>query len=457
MRAFEPLAMDKGAPPPTIFVNDGSFMERFRQLQQEKDDAKDKVPHVVEESKPVKIISGISNPRPSSATKVSIGFKTNDAQKKGGKLAFSLKQKSKLLAPPVKLGEEEDEDEGDVKIDHGSAKRPKLEQGRDTPAKSAKVSDVAPPPAPSDPTVKNAADKLASFVAKNGRAFEDVTRQKNPGDTLFKFLFDESCADYKYYAFRLSEEEKSISQAKESGGLHSGDAGPRMSTTPITSQKPAQQQRGYQIPASALYDASVESGASSRSAQASVTRPNNSDSFSAPRAADPISMMEFYMKKAAQEEKMRRPRQSKDEMPPPASLQGSSAIPSTDSGKRGHHMGDYIPPEELDKFLAKCDDVAALKATKEAAEKAKIQADNVGHKLLSKMGWKEGEGIGSSRKGMADPIMAGDVKTNNLGVGASAPGEVNPEDDIYEQYKKRMMLGYKHRPNPLGNPRKAYY
>lgn len=48
------------------------------------------------------------------------------------------------------------------------------------------------------------------------------------------------------------------------------------------------------------------------------------DSYSAPRAADPISMMEFYMKKAAQEEKMRRPRQSKDEMPPPASLQGLS-------------------------------------------------------------------------------------------------------------------------------------
>lgn len=53
-------------------------------------------------------------------------------------------------------------------------------------------------------------------------------------------------------------------------------------------------------------------------------------------------------------------------------------------------MGDYIPVEELDKFLAKCNDAAAQKATKEAAEKAKIQADNVGHKLLSKMGWKEG-------------------------------------------------------------------
>lgn len=59
-------------------------------------------------------------------------------------------------------------------------------------------------------------------------------------------------------------------------------------------------------------------------------------------------------------------------------------------GKRGHHMGDYIPQEELDKFMASCNDVAAQKAAKEAAERAKIQADNVGHRLLSKMGWKEG-------------------------------------------------------------------
>lgn len=132
--------MEKGAPP-SIFVNDGSFMERFRQLQQEKDNEKDKVSHV-EDSKPVKIISGISNPRP-SASKISIGLKTNDAQKKGGKLAFSLKQKSKLLAPPVKLGTEEDEDEGDANNDQGfgPAKRQKLEQG-DAPVKATKLSDV---------------------------------------------------------------------------------------------------------------------------------------------------------------------------------------------------------------------------------------------------------------------------------------------------------------------------
>lgn len=60
-----------------------------------------------------------------------------------------------------------------------------------------------------------------------------------------------------------------------------------------------------------------------------------------------------------------------------------------------------------------------------------------------------GEGLGSSKSGRSDPVMAGNIKKDNLGVGAQRPGEVNPDDDIYEQYKKRMMLGYRFRPNPL--------
>ncbi|CAM8952014.1 unnamed protein product [Rhodiola kirilowii] len=47
------------------------------------------------------------------------------------------------------------------------------------------------------------------------------------------------------------------------------------------------------------------------------------------------AIMELYMKKAAQEEKRKQPKQSKNEMPPPASLQVQ--------GTKGHHMGDYIP------------------------------------------------------------------------------------------------------------------
>lgn len=36
--------------------------------------------------------------------------------------------------------------------------------------------------------MKNVADRLAIFVAKNGRQLEHLTRQKNPGDTPFKYV-----------------------------------------------------------------------------------------------------------------------------------------------------------------------------------------------------------------------------------------------------------------------------
>ncbi|XP_020226081.1 SURP and G-patch domain-containing protein 1-like protein isoform X1 [Cajanus cajan] len=439
--------MDKGVPP-SLFVNDGSFMERFKQLQQEQEKGKNVK---LEDSKPIKVISGSLSPNP-SITKTSVDLKVNDTRKtskggSGGKLAFSLKQKSKLVPPPVKLSADEDEEEIEAGYVSNDAplKRQKLgqEEGID---QSSRQLDVAPP-SPSDPTVKKVADKLASFVAKNGRQFEDVTRQKNPGDTPFKFLFDERCAEYKYYEYQLAEEEKALAQSRESQVPHNGTGSTSPSSAKQTSgHQRSTQQHAYQIPASALYESADNPRASGSSIQTSSVG-SSAEEPSGSSNADSLALMEFYMKKAAREEKYKQPKYSKDEMPPPASLQG----------KKGHHMGDFIPPEELEKFLASCNDAAAQKAARDAAERARIQADNVGHRLLSKMGWKEGEGLGGSRKGISDPIMAGNVKKNNLGVGAQEPGEVTSEDDIYEQYKKRMMLGYRYRPNPLNNPRKAYY
>lgn len=35
------------------------------------------------------------------------------------------------------------------------------------------------------------------------------------------------------------------------------------------------------------------------------------------------------------------------------------------------------------------------------------------------------------------------------GVGAEKPDDINQEDNEFEVYRKRMMLAYKFRPNPL--------
>ncbi|MEW5301388.1 MAG: hypothetical protein WDW36_004249 [Sanguina aurantia] len=130
------------------------------------------------------------------------------------------------------------------------------------------------------------------------------------------------------------------------------------------------------------------------------------------------------------------------------------AVFKTD-GSRGHHMQDFIPPEELAKFMAKSGDAAAAQSAQAFEAKGAIKADNIGHKLLSKMGWREGEGVGAGGAGITAPVKSAGVQQDGLGLGAQMHGEVTKDDDPFEAYRKRMQLGYKHRPNPLGNPRKS--
>ncbi|CAB4068544.1 SF4 [Lepeophtheirus salmonis] len=113
----------------------------------------------------------------------------------------------------------------------------------------------------------------------------------------------------------------------------------------------------------------------------------------------------------------------------------------TESAKGKHHIGDFLPPEELSKFMAK---YQALKDGTNIEESDyinnKITEDNKGFKLLQKMGWSEGGGLGSSGQGITTPI------SNN-----------DKADDEFDAYRKRMMMAYRFRPNPLNNPRRAYY
>lgn len=115
--------MDKGVTP-SLFVNDGSFLERFKQLQQEKENGRGAA---VEDSKLGKAVSGnLTIGKTSTESKANDTRKTRHAAS-GGKLAFSLKQKSKIVASAVKLGADEDEDRDVVNVSGDApTKRQKL-------------------------------------------------------------------------------------------------------------------------------------------------------------------------------------------------------------------------------------------------------------------------------------------------------------------------------------------
>uniref|UniRef100_A0A8C5NC02 SURP and G-patch domain-containing protein 1-like n=1 Tax=Gouania willdenowi TaxID=441366 RepID=A0A8C5NC02_GOUWI len=130
----------------------------------------------------------------------------------------------------------------------------------------------------------------------------------------------------------------------------------------------------------------------------------------------------------------------------------------TEMGKGKHFIGDFLPPEELDKFME------TFKALKDGRDpdltdykEFKLTVENLGFRMLMKMGWKEGEGLGNEGQGIKAPVNKGTQPVNGAGLGMDRPAELTKSDDEYDAFRKRMMLAYRFRPNPLNNPRRPYY
>ncbi|KAK9845850.1 hypothetical protein WJX81_004124 [Elliptochloris bilobata] len=418
-----------------------------------------------------------------------------------GKLSFGLKPAARAKPAAIFQADSSDDDAEEAAAQDDSKRQ-----------RTAATAPTGPAAPPADPDVRKVVEKLAEFVAKNGRTFEEVTRQRNPADGPFRFLFNKDSPEYAYYEHRVAEAEAAAKAnapgtqgygRAPGGGLPGyggglgvqqayGGALPQPGSLPAYSQQqqaadppapfhgaPAGAARGSSasigtsappLPAADMPAADTtarEGGDGGKRAPAPVNtvlaareRPEGSRATAALADGDSLAAMEAFAALAARHEQGRPAREEKVELLNETSFDRRRQVAVyKNDGKRGHHMQDYIPPEELAVMLASGGGDAS-RAQAEALEAAqRIGEDNIGHRMLRGMGWREGEGLGASASGIAAPLAAGAAKAaqDKIGLGAAAHGAVQEDDDEFEAYRKRMMLGYKHRPNPLGNPRKQYY
>ncbi|KAK3281624.1 hypothetical protein CYMTET_10592 [Cymbomonas tetramitiformis] len=158
-----------------------------------------------------------------------------------------------------------------------------------------------------------------------------------------------------------------------------------------------------------------------RPAASSTPREKSPGRLAAEAAAadgDSMALMNYFTKKAAQQEDARAAKKDPKEMPPlrdelPEKDKNKHVRPAKapDGKSRTHHMGHYIPEEEMTKFMAKCGSEADKAKAADIDASKRIDSSNKGYALLAKMGWSEGQGLGASAGGMVDPVNGGSHTT----------------------------------------------
>lgn len=343
---------------------------------------------------------------------------------------------------------------------------------------------VLEPPKPTDSAVLKALTQLAEHVVMKDATIEKKIYDKNlktKGGKRFRFLYEVDSNDGKYYKWL-----KRKLTAQKEGREMSPDLPPsqnsRSPRSADSTQNPPRKRkrRGFSAtgpggPSLPIAPLSLSSGEPMRSFRAPTLPPGRA-------ALSPISGAQMRDMNHPRKERERRTfteevkvqdfdGQSMDEK---AGIESSSSLDKMeeylkqmdrDSKREAaqqqelesekHHIGDHIPTTVLKDWEAKAGGQQGA-GTLGRFENQRLTQQNKGFQMLSKMGWNGSSGLGRGGSGIVNPVSPA-VKNNDGGVGQAKPWDPSPDDDPFTLYKKKMMLSYQHRPNPLRNPRKAYY
>lgn len=108
--------------------------------------------------------------------------------------------------------------------------------------------------------------------------------------------------------------------------------------------------------------------------------------------------------------------------------------------ERRAKYGDYEAPRSnklKEKFLKSRED--AMSASYEEPTKTGISSDNVGNKMLQKMGWSAGMGLGKSNQGRTS-IIETERRVASAGLGAKSSTYNAMPGDTYKDCVKKLMI-----------------
>uniref|UniRef100_A0A670Y194 SURP and G-patch domain containing 1 n=1 Tax=Pseudonaja textilis TaxID=8673 RepID=A0A670Y194_PSETE len=323
---------------------------------------------------------------------------------------------------------------------------------------------------PEDEETKDCAEKLARFVADGGPVVEMVALKNHRENQSFRFLYEPNSSGYKYYQQKLEEFRKANSNIEGIPPISEANLKP---APPVSLPKQAASSSAKKKRKSRWgpEEEKVDLPPPELAQQTQEPSPTPlSESYSVLQMQQMYDMIMKH-KQAMQEmqimwEKTIKEHQSgydSDEeidnelgtwehqlrrMEMDKTREWAEQL--TQMGRGKHFIGDFLPPDELEKFME------TFKALKEGREpdyseykEFKLTVENIGYQMLMKMGWKEGDGLGSDGQGIKAPVNKGVTAVDGAGFGIDRPADLSKDDDEYEAFRKRMMLAYRFRPNPL--------
>uniref|UniRef100_H3AP93 SURP and G-patch domain containing 2 n=1 Tax=Latimeria chalumnae TaxID=7897 RepID=H3AP93_LATCH len=269
--------------------------------------------------------------------------------------------------------------------------------------------------------------KLAKFVAKFGPEVEKLTIENSKDNPEFWFLYDKASAAHKFYKMKVAQFSESMPHSSASSGESTRSSGG--SPAPEAEENNSEEEPEEPEPAQEDFEPKEYEAELYTQEEAVVSQPQASG-------------------KTQESKPSQQPLKSNPTPPVPC------RFPRKRISSKSLKVG-LLPPKRVclvdepvvhDPVRINYERPLGRPAPKKQKPqqldflKNKLTEGNLGYKMLKKMGWKEGLGLGSGLQGIKEPVKV--VISSGEGLGTTQTKEPEKEDE-FSSFRQRNMENYK--------------